>query len=62
MGYEKGTEAAGTVVDRLTNNGVTAAGDTEVNHALAHPVVCVNGIYVDWTGTAAIGKIWYTPL
>ena len=57
--YDNATEAAGTVIDRLSANAVTNAGDSEVFHNFTKPVNCTAGIFVDWTGTAAIGKVYY---
>jgi len=57
--YDNATEAAGTVIDRLSVNASTNAGDAEVFHNFTKPVNCANGIYVDWTGTAAIGKVYF---
>lgn len=59
--YDNATEAAGTVIDRLSTNAVTNAGDVEVFHDRSKPVNCTAGIFVDWTGTAAIGKVYYQP-
>ena len=57
--YDNATEASGTVIDRLVMDAATEAGDNSVTHLFAKPVSCANGIYADWTGTGAIGKVWY---
>ena len=59
--YDNATGASGTIIDRLMNIAAVAAGDTMVTHIFAKPINCVNGIYVDWGGTGAIGKVWYEP-
>jgi len=59
--YDNASAASGTVVWKMAIAASTNAGDASTSITFPSPVNCQNGIYVDWTGTAAIGFVSYIP-
>lgn len=51
--------ATGTVLAQITLDAGTEAADGTTTITFTQPVNVVNGIYADWGGTGAIGRVWY---
>jgi len=58
-----GTSASGTLTWQLTTIATTAAGDDCVSVEFPDGlIVPTTGIFVDWTGTGAVGFVAWRPL